>query len=176
MEFNTLVERYLLPVFQKYGFEKTEEFENIVRFQSSEMRINLAFNDYDNSHLVELGRRGEMLFPLNDNTVRRVWGSSAFPVEQVTSKVFVQNLSLLFEKKEGIELLEGNIDLLKSILIGESEYYTTQLMRTQELEAASKAWENGDYLSFVDSIDKIGVSKLPKSYQLKYKIAKQKLK
>lgn len=67
------------------------------------------------------------------------------------------------------------MSLLKSILSQESENYTSELMQKQVLEAASKAWEANDYLSFVDSIDKIGISKIPQSYQLKYKIAKQKL-
>lgn len=175
MEFNTLVKTYLSPILQKYGFEIAEDIKNIVRFQSSVMKVNLVFNDYDKSHFVEIGRQGETLYPLNDNAGKELWGSSALPIEQVTSKVFVQNLSLLFETKEGIEILKGNVSLLKSILSQESENYTSELMQKQVLEAASKAWEANDYLSFVDSIDKIGISKIPQSYQLKYKIAKQKL-
>lgn len=104
MEFNTLVKTYLSPILQKYGFEIAEEIKNIVRFQSSVMKVNLVFNDYDKSHFVEIGRQGETLYPLNDNAGKELWGSSALPIEQVTSKVFVQNLSLLFETKEGIEI------------------------------------------------------------------------
>lgn len=44
MEFNTLVKTHLLPVLQKYAFEISEESKNIVRFQSSVMQVNLAFN------------------------------------------------------------------------------------------------------------------------------------
>lgn len=174
MEFNTLVKTYLLPILRKYGFQATEEFRNIVHFQSSNMKVNLVFNDYDKSHLVEIGRQVETLYPLNDNMVKELWGSSALPIEQVTSKVFVQNLSFLFETKEGIEILKGNVSLLNSIFSQESENYTFELMKKQILEAATKAWDANDYLSFVDSIDKIGISKIPQSYQLKYKIAKQK--
>jgi len=175
MEFNTLVKTCLLPILQKYGFEVIEEFKNIVCFQSSVMKVNLVFNYYDKSHLVELGRQGETLYPLNDNAIKELGGSSAPPIEQVNSKVFIQNLSLFFETKEGVEILTGNKSLFKSIIIQESEKYTLELIQKQVLEAASKAWEANDYLSFVESIDKIGISKIPQSYQLKYKIAKQKL-
>lgn len=175
MEFNTLVKAHLSPIFQKYGFEIAEEMKNIVRFQSSIMKVNLVFNDYDKSHFLEIGRQGEILYPLNDNVVKELWGSSALPIEQVTLKTFVQNLSLIFETKEGAEILKGNIGLLKDILNQESEKYTSELMQKQALEAASKAWEAMDYLAFVENINKIEIDKIPQSYQLKYKIAKQKL-
>lgn len=61
MEFNTLVKTHLLPVLQKYAFEISEESKNIVCFQSSVMQVNLAFNDFDKSHLFEIGRKGEAL-------------------------------------------------------------------------------------------------------------------
>lgn len=175
MEFNILVKTQLLPILQMYGFEIVEEFKNIIRFQSSVMKVNLVFNDYDKSHLVELGRQGETLYPLNDNAVKELWGSSALPIEQVTSKIFVQNLSLLFETKEGIEILKGNVSLLKSIISQQSEDYTSEIMQKQALEIASRAWEANDYVTFIESIEEIGISKIPQSYQLKYKIAKQKL-
>jgi len=85
------------------------------------MKVNLVFNDYDKSHFVELGMQVETLYPLNDNMVKELWGSSALPIEQVTSKVFVQNLSLLFETKVGIELLKGNVSLLKRIILIQSK-------------------------------------------------------
>lgn len=175
MEFNTLVKAQLFPIFQKYGFRIAEEFKNILRFQSSVMKVNLVFNDYDKSHLVELGRQGETLYPLNNNAVKALWGSFALPVEQVTSEIFVQNLFLLFETKEGVEILKGNISLLESAISQQSKNYTSELLLNQELEISAKAWAVNDYAAFVESIDKIGVSKIPQSYQLKYKIAKQKL-
>jgi hypothetical protein len=46
MEFNTLVRTQLFPILQKYEFEIAEEFKNIVRFQSSVMKVNVVFNDY----------------------------------------------------------------------------------------------------------------------------------
>ena len=53
--------------------------------------------------------------------------------------------------------------------------YTAELIERQALETASCAWKSNDFDAFVTSIDKIGIDKTPQSYQLKYKIAKQKL-
>ena len=43
------------------------------------------------------------------------------------------------------------------------------------IDTASKAWEKNDYKAFIKSMDEIDIEKVPQSYQLKYKIAKQKL-
>ena len=55
MEFNTLVKTRFFSILQKYGFEIEEEFENVLRFQSPVMKVNIVFNPYDKSFLVEIG-------------------------------------------------------------------------------------------------------------------------
>jgi hypothetical protein len=174
MEFNTLVRIQLLPILRKYGFEIAEDFKNIVRFQSTVMMVNIVFNNYDKSHLVELGRLGESLYPLNNNAIKVLF-SSELSIEQVTSKVFTQNLSLLFEQQEGVEMLKGNLEPLGNFTIIQSEHYTSELIQRQELEIASKAWKEKDYKNFVESINKMGIDKVPQSYKLKYKLAIQRL-
>lgn len=174
MEFNTLVKARLFPILQKYGFEIAEEFKNILRFQSSVMKVNVVFNQYDRSFLIEIGKQDNELYPLNDYVVKELFHSS-LSVEQVTPEIFVQNLFALFCTPEGIGLLQGNVKPLKSIAIQQSENYTAELLLKQGLEVASRAWDAKDYVAFVESINKIGFSKIPQSYQLKYKIAKQKL-
>ncbi|HRF25591.1 MAG TPA: hypothetical protein PLR98_15580, partial [Chitinophagaceae bacterium] len=57
----------------------------------------------------------------------------------------------------------------------ESEVYTFQILQEQNLAAANKAWENGNYKEFIKMIDQTNKDKLPSSYQLKYKIANQKI-
>ena len=47
MEFNTLVKTRFFSILQKYGFEIEEEFENVLRFQSPVMKVNIVFNPYD---------------------------------------------------------------------------------------------------------------------------------
>lgn len=174
MKFNALVKTHFFPILQKHGFEIAEEFKNILKFQSSVMKINVVFNEYDNSPLVEIGKRGETLFPLNDNSIKELFNSS-LTVEKVTPDFFVKNLSTLFETKEGAEILKGNVTSFIKFKLLEINNYNTELMRNQTLEAASKAWEANEYVSFIKHIEEIGISNTPKAYQLKYKIAKQKL-
>lgn len=173
MEFNALVKMQLYPILQKYGFKIVKEFKNIVRFQSSIMKINMVFNDYDKSHLVEICKQREILYPLNDNIVKEFF-SSELSIEQVTSETFVRNLSLLFKQQKGVEILKGNVEPLENFIKKQSELYTSKLVQEQVLEIASKAWDVNNYSAFIKIIDEIGIDKIPQSYQLKYKIAKQK--
>ena len=174
MEFNTLVKTQLFPILQKYGFEIAEEFKNILRFQSSVIEINIVYNDYEKSCYISIGKKGKSLYELRNNAVKELFNSS-LSVEQVTPEVFVQNLFSLFETKEGSEILKGSIETFIKFKISEDNNYTSELLQRQALEAASRAWEANDYVAFVESIEEIGISKIPQSYQLKYKIAKQKL-
>jgi hypothetical protein len=171
MDFNILVKTQLFPIFQKYGFEIKEEFKNILRFQSSIIEINIVFNNYEKSCCISIGKNGDPLYELRNNAVKELFNSS-LSIEQITPEAFVQNLSILFETKEGNEILKGNIEKIK---ISEDENYTSELIRRQVLNVASKAWRNNDYITFVKSIDTIGVNYIPQSYLLKYKIAKQKI-
>jgi hypothetical protein len=174
MEFNILVKTQLFPILQKYGFDIAEEFKNIIRFQSSAMKVNVAFNDYEKSNFIEIGRQNEVLHPLNDNAIKIIFNSELH-IEQVTPEIFVQNLSIIFQQKEGVEILNGDIKHLVEFIEKESNDYTFELVQQQTLETASRAWERNDYKAFIKSIDEIDIEKAPQSYQLKYKIAKQKL-
>ncbi|MEY3499017.1 MAG: hypothetical protein RL308_686 [Bacteroidota bacterium] len=174
MEFNTLVKTKLFPILEKYGFGITEEFKNIIRFQSSFIEINIVYNDYEKSCYISIGKKGKSLYELRNNAIRELLNSSLL-VEQVVPAVFVQNLSTLFETKEGTALLKGNIDDFVKFKISEDNHYTLELVQHQTLEAALKAWERKDYKGFVESMNEIDFENIPLSYQLKYKIAKQKL-
>lgn len=174
MEFNLLVKAQLFAIFQQYGLEISEEFKNVLRFQSPIIKVNVVFNEYENSHFVEIGRPGKTLYPLNNNAIKDLLGFELF-IEQVTSEIFVRNLSTLFKTKEGIEMLNGNVKRLNSIISLQSENYTFKLLRKQALETASKAWEAKDYIAFIESIDRIGINDVPQSYQVKYEMAKRKL-
>ncbi|MBP7210590.1 MAG: hypothetical protein KBA02_05285 [Paludibacteraceae bacterium] len=174
MEFNMLVKAQIFTILQKYGFEIAEERKNILLFQSSGMKVNIVFNRYDRSFLVEIGKQDNELYPLNDYVVKELFHSS-LSIEQVTPEIFVQNLSIIFETKEGAEILKGDISSFIEFKLSEINNYNTELFKKQCLEFASRAWDIKDYVAFVESIDRIGISKIPKSYQLKYEIAKQKL-
>jgi hypothetical protein len=174
MEFNKLVKEELLPILQNEGFEVVEELNNIIRFSSSNMEIGIVYSDYERSNFIEIGKRDEVLYPLNDSVVKNIFNSK-LQISQVTPEVFVKNLVSLFTQKEGSEILKGNIKHLVKFIEQESSNYTGDLIQRQTLETASKAWEKKNYKGFIKSIDEIGIEKLPHAYQLKYKIAKQKV-
>jgi 2,3-bisphosphoglycerate-independent phosphoglycerate mutase len=71
--------------------------------------------------------------------------------------------------------LQGNIKDLVDYVEKESSDYTFELIHRQTLDAASKAWDIKDYKNFIELIDRIDIYKVSKSFQLKYKIAKQKI-
>jgi hypothetical protein len=174
MEFNTLVKAELYPILQKYGFDISKEYKNIVRFQSTKIEINIVFNNYEKSNYISIGRKNEILYPLSNNAIRIIFNSDLH-IELVTSEIFVQNLSVIFQQKEGIEILKGNINYLVEFIEKEINDYNLKIMHRQTLEIASKAWARNDYKAFIKSMDEIDIEKVSKSYQLKYQIAKQKL-
>lgn len=174
MKFNRLIKKQLFPILQKEGFEILEESKNVVSFASSFIEINLVYNEYENSNYISIGKLGETLYPLNDNVIKNIFNSELH-INQVTCEVFIKNLTLIFQQKEGIEILKGNIkDLIKFIEKGINDYHS-ELFKKQILETALQAWEVKNYKSFINNIDSLGFEKIPKSYQLKYKIAKQKI-
>jgi hypothetical protein len=174
MEYNTLVRTSFFPILKNFGFDIAKEFKNIICFQSSVMKVNVVFNEYEKSNFIEIGRQNEVLYPLSNNAIRSIF-NSVLSIEQVTPEIFVENLSVIFRQKEGVEILKGNIKHLVEFIEKESNDYTLELVQRQTLETASKAWEKNDYKAFIKSIDEIDIEKVPQSYQLKYKIAKQKL-
>lgn len=172
MEFNTLIKEQLFPLFQKKGYKKSEELNNILRLESSILKVNIVYNNYDKTCLFEIGKRGGILYPINDNVVRSIF-KSELQIDYVTPEVFVQNLVLLFQQKEGIEILGGNITDLENFIKQECSIYTQKLIMKQALEIASNAWMNKDYKTFIACIDKLIFDELPEPFKLKYKIAKQ---
>jgi len=87
----------------------------------------------------------------------------------------VKNICYLFETKQGIHILKGNIGDFIEYKVSAITNFNDELMRNQLLEIASNAWMTNDYVVFIESIEKIGINKIPKSYLLKYQIAKQKI-
>lgn len=174
MSFNILVRKSLFPILKKHGFGVAEEIRNSFKFQSSVMVVNLAFYERDQSHFIEIGRKGEALYPLNDDAIKELF-DFPLPIDHVTSEAFVQNVSILLKSKYGAELLKGNIDSFISFNLRKVEKFNTELTHNKILDMASKAWKNNDYLSFIKNIDQIDINELPRSYRLRYKIAKDKL-
>ncbi|HNO01181.1 MAG TPA: hypothetical protein PKN06_13030 [Chitinophagaceae bacterium] len=176
MEYNQLVIERIVPLFKGYDLLVVEEYKNYFRFKSNVVEATISYNELDRTSLFEIGKAGEFLYPLNDKLIKQVFGSDA-KVNQVTKEIFVDNIAL-FLKSNGSALLSGDESKLLELKLfseKESEVYTFQILQEQNLAAANKAWENGNYKEFIKMIDQTNKDKLPSSYQLKYKIANQKI-
>jgi len=180
MEFNKILLNKLGAFLQKEGFHLSEQFENYLKFESDNSVVVICRDKRENSNLLYIGKTEGNQYLIDGSIIKRFCVSNLekdFKIPERTIEDFADNLFLLFTGK-GYELLKKDSKVLYDIakfVETESEEYTSELLLKQALESASKAWETNDYVSFVDKIDKIGIAKIPQSYQLKYKIAKQKL-
>jgi hypothetical protein len=176
MEFNQLVTERIEPLFKGYDFLVVEKYKNYFRFKSTLVEAIISYNELDRTSLFEIGRVDGLLYPLNDKLIKQVFDSDA-KIEPVTKEIFVDNVALFLEGN-GSALLRGDeskLSELKHYSEKESEIYTSRILQEQNLTTANRAWENGNYKEFIKIIDQTDKDKLPSSYQLRYKIAKQKV-
>jgi hypothetical protein len=175
MEFNQLVTENIVPLLKEHSFLVVEQYMDFFHFKSNVVEVTISYNELDRTSLFEIGKTGGFLYPLTDKLVQQVFGSD-IKINQVTKEMFVNNIAL-FLKSGGSALLKGDENKLLELQVfseKESEIYTLQILEEQNLAAANKAWENGNYKEFIKIIDKTNKDKLPSSFQMKYKIANQK--
>lgn len=176
MEFNKLVIDRFNLIFQK-NIHVIEQFRNYVKIKLDDVVITVSRDEREGSNSIYIGRKESSLYPLNENVLKDVF-NSALKIDYVTPEVFVNNLVTFFAA-EGNALIAGNPDALKKVekyVDKVSNEYTKELIDNQNLAAANKAWEEGNYKDFIKYLDRTDRQKLPSSYELKYKIAHQKLK
>jgi hypothetical protein len=177
MEFKELVLDKLGLIFQGHGLHVAEQFKNYVKLKSDAVVIILSHDERDNSNTFEVGRSEDFLYPVNDNVVKEVFASDTV-LSNVTSEDFVNNLVVFFEGV-GSAIINGDAAALKAVensVHKQSEEYTNQLVDKQNLDAANKAWQDGNYEKFIKYVDRISKQNLPSSFSLKYRMAQQKLK
>ena len=177
MEFNKLVLDRFGLIFQKNNLRVTEQLNNFMKIKSDTIVITISHDNRENTNSLYIGRKDSSLCPIDENVLKDVF-NSALKINYVTPEVFVNNLAIFFEG-EGNPLIVGNTDALKAVekyIDKESKEYTAELVDKQHLDAANKAWEEGNYKDFIKYLDKTDRQKLPSSYELKYKMAHKNLK
>ena len=176
MEFNQLISERLHSLFIDHGLEITEQSKNIVRYESRELVVGLSHNPRENSNTLWVGRKHFNEVEI-DNQVMREHFNSDLKLSNLPQEAFANNVFLFF-MGDGEKLLEGNEWALVS-LEGFNEKrnseYTAALVEQQNLEAADKAWKDGNYLDVIKYLEKVNKDDLPASFKQKYKIAQQKL-
>ncbi|MTK53331.1 hypothetical protein [Paludibacter sp.] len=177
MEFNKIVIDRFKQIFHKNDLRIIEQFSNYVKIESDDIVLIVSHDKRENSNSFYIGKKNSSLYPIDENILRTVF-NSALKIDHVTPNVFVNNLALFLDG-EGYPLIIGDISILDAVekyILNKSNKYTAELRNNQNLDAANKAWKEGDYESFIKHIDTTDRQKLPSSYELKYKMAQQKLK
>jgi hypothetical protein len=177
MEFNEFVLEKLDSILQKHGIYIFEQHKNYLKLKSNSVTMVLSHDDRECASSFYIGLEDGTLYLIDDEIIKNVFSSDTW-VEDVTLKIFVNNLSLFFEGK-GRLLLEGDVGTFKALekwTTKRNDDYNVEIADRQNLEAANIAWQNGNYQDFINFLNKINPDKLQPSYTLKYKIARQRLK
>jgi hypothetical protein len=175
MEFNRLVFQQLREIFEKNGLSVISEFKDYLKLKSDKIVISFSHNDLDNSNLFSVGKKDDVLYPINDDVLKNVFNTE-LRFENVTKEDFVSNLAFFLNDK-GSLILSGNNSIFEKIvdrITETSEVYTKKILLCQLLDQANNDWKSGRYNEFVQKIDKIDTAEIPSAFKLKYKIAMQK--
>lgn len=176
MEFNQLISQKLQSLFAEHGLKMTEQSKYILRYESNELVISLSHNPRENSNTLWVGRKSFNGVEI-DNQIMREHFSSDLKLSNLPQETFVDKVFLFF-MGDGEKLMEGNEHALSSLeKFNEqrSHEYTAKLVEKQNLEAANKAWKDGNYSEVIKYLEKINTDDLPESFRQKYKIARQRL-
>ncbi len=175
-EFNSLVLNHLAPLFNSHGLLVIRELQDQLTFRSERVVIKLVHNKLENSNALYAAKDTSFLYPIDEKLVKTIFNTDV-KIDFVLPEVFVKNLVIFFEN-EGRILLEGNDTILKAIeeyIHATSKRYTNELVNKQNLEAADKAWKESDYSTFIQYIQQTDKEYLSPAYELKYKMAVDKL-
>jgi hypothetical protein len=175
-EFNKLILQKLHALFIEHGLKISEQSKNIVTYESNELVISLSHDPRENSNKLWVGRKNFNEVEI-DNQIMREHFSSDLKLTNHPQETFVNNVFMFF-MGHGEKLLEGNERALISLeRFNEqrSQEYTANLIEKQNLEAANKAWTDGNYSEVIKFLEKINTDNLPESFRQKYKIARQRL-
>ncbi|NLT50106.1 MAG: hypothetical protein GXX85_04220 [Ignavibacteria bacterium] len=173
MNISALILDKLYPILTNYSFKVICDIENIIYFYSSKIMIRIVFIENELSYYIEMGKKDEILYPLSNSILKNIFNSD-LKLENATKETFVNNLCEIFQKVEGIAILNGNIDGFIKHAQEEIKKYNNNLGIKQLLNLAEHAWENNNYQDYIKIIEKLGIDKIPQVFLAKYKIAKKK--
>lgn len=177
MKFNQLISEKLHSLLTEYGLKITEKLKNIVRYESKILHVSFAHNDRENSNVFWIGSKSSNDFVEMDNEVMKDFFNSDLQIKNLSQEDFVNNVFLFFTN-EGKEILRGSesqLVKLKKFDQLRSGLDTSKLIEEQTLEAANKAWKEGNYTDVIRYLKKVNEESLPASYKQKYKIAQKRL-
>ena len=140
------------------------------------MKIVICYDWRDKSNTVFVWNSQFNEIEINDSIINNVLNSK-IKINHLPSEDFAKNINQLFEN-EGRLILEGDTQVLTAIakyIRKEAESYTRNLIEKQNLNKADRYWIQSDYKNFIGIMNEMDMSRVPKSYQLKYGIACRKI-
>lgn len=177
MEFRHIILEKLHAFFTECGLKIAEQSENIIRYESVILHISLAHNPRENSNTLWVGSKYTDDFVEIDDQVLRDHFNSGLKFNNLPQETFINN-ALLFFMGDGEKLLKRNpqaLSDLEKFSKERSSVYMNNLIEQQNLEAADRAWKDGNYSDVIKYLEKINQANLPSSYKQKYKIAQNRL-
>ena len=167
-----LVIESLRPIFEEHGFIIAERFTNYARFDSEFASVTLGYDEKEKSNNIFVGERKWNSRLLDEDNLKDVFGyDDGKEIRTQSLDKFLRD----FISDKGNGILTGDSSKLQELDEYEKErsrVYMNDINRRQNISIADKAWTKKDYLTFVKHIDLLDMENLPKSYALKYKIAK----
>lgn len=170
-EFNKAIEA-ISPFLKEFGFHIAEHYKDFVRYESQDAAISVGYDDRERNFFTLIGNKVDTSIPLDVINLEAVFN---YNIDTFIKKPFVDFVIDFFSTK-GYGILTGDLTKLyelKRNQQGRAERYTKKLLKQQNMQAADKAWLEKNYLDFIKYLDLIDKSTLPKSYGLKYSIAKK---
>lgn len=176
MEFNQLISAKLHLLFTEHGLKLTEQSNDIVRYESALLHISLVQNTRENSNNLWVGTKHSNAVEI-DNQVMQEYFNSDLKLSKLPQETFVNNVFLFFigEGEMLLEESERALAVLEKFDNQRNSEYTANLVEKQNLEAANKAWKDGNYSDVIKYLENINKDDLPESFRQKYKIAQQRL-
>jgi hypothetical protein len=173
MNFKTTIAELSLTL-EKSGFSIVEHSTNYAKFQSKLMTLSIGYNPLEHEFSVFLGKNNGEMCEIWENVYIDVFGTNFQGIKGVT---FVEKF-IAFLQNEGSAILKqdlSKIDELEAYSRKAAQEYTTAIINRQNLNFADKAWRENNYNEFIEQLSKVAEDFLPKSYELKRKIAFRKI-
>ena len=179
MNFNQIIKNRIYSTLNKLRFELLDEYDSVgfgnsIRFKSDCLIISIIFDKRERLFYISIEENNHS-YPLTDSVINKLFDLNSYIDKQSDINIFADNLYSLLQNPKVQKMICGDIEKLKEISYENSHEYTNKMLLEQQVKIASKAWDDRDYRMFIEVIDKLKMIDLPKSYQLKYEIAKKKI-
>lgn len=180
MEFNKMLFYNLNTIFEEFNFQVVSQYKNFIELKSDKVNMTVSYDEREKSGSLYVGKNGKQQLHIDGNVMLNFFEAELkdkLIIPERTYQDFVKNLVILFNNG-GNKLLEGDNSLMNRIedySEMQSSNYTKTLFDNQNLKAANKAWENGDYPNVIKYLDKISKDVLTPSLKKKYEISQRRL-